>query len=260
MWKPSLNCCHTSLALPCRPATAGMGNSPERSAGVGFEIVKWILKTVKIFLDQRPKPNFRSMKKIGFLIDPPERLDGRKDSSVELMRAAEVAGNEVVIFTVGQMRMDNSTLHIAGAQVRMAADGNPWHTGERNWSGNCRKLDLIMLRLEPPIDDRFRHACAMLEIARRQGTPVINDPQAVLIGEEKISALLYPQFAPQTLVASRAAELIEFADQLPDGCVIKKLGGMGGQGVFAFAAGDSNIPAAISHVIGHSGFGAAAAA
>ena len=185
---------------------------------------------------------------IGFLIDPPERLDGRKDSSVELMRAAAAAGCEVVMFTAAGMRMESSGLRIAGNRVRIAADSSPWHTDERPFSGSSRDLDAIMLRLEPPVDENFRYAAAMLAVARNQGTPVFNDPQAILIGEEKVAALLYPQFSPETMISANAAELIEFASRLEDGCVVKKLGGMGGQGVFAFAAGDSNMPAAIAQL------------
>ena len=188
------------------------------------------------------------MKTIGFLIDPPGGLDRSKDSSIELMRAADAAGCEVVIFTCGQMHMKDSLLHIDGLRVQIASGSGCWLRDDRNWSGSSRDMDAIMLRLEPPIDERFRHACTLLAVAGRQQTPVFNDPQAVLIGEEKISALLYPQFSPPTMVSTSAIELIEFAGQLPDGCVVKKLGGMGGQGVFAFAAGDSNIAAAISHI------------
>ena len=189
------------------------------------------------------------MKKIGFLIDPPGRLDVRKDSSIELMRAAAAAGCQVVMFTTGGMRMENSGLLISGTRVRIPAGADDWLADAQDWSGCSRDLDAIMLRLEPPIDERFRIAAAMLAVAGEQGTPVLNDPQAVLVGEEKIAALLYPQFAPETMVSTSAAELGQFAARLPDGCVLKKLGGMGGQGVFAFAAGDSNLPAAIDHIL-----------
>ncbi|MCY4324723.1 MAG: hypothetical protein OXC81_01705 [Betaproteobacteria bacterium] len=189
------------------------------------------------------------MKKIGFLIDPPERLDPAKDSSIELMRSAAAAGNQVIMFTVAGMRADNSGLHIAGSRIPMRTAAKPWHAGAEDWTGTSHELDVIMLRLEPPINERFRIAAALLEIAARTGTPVINDPAAVLIGEEKIAALLYPQLVPDTLISTNAQELIEFAEQLPDGCVVKKLGGMGGQGVFAFAAGDSNLPAAVLQIL-----------
>ncbi len=191
--------------------------------------------------------------KIGFLIDPPQSFLPDKDSSIELMRAAQAAGDEVIMFEADGMLLGSSGLRIEGKAVDMLDSPDPWYRSRGPWSGSSSELGLIMLRLEPPVTSAFRYACAMLELASAAGTPVINKPASVLEREEKIAALAYPSLVPPTLIGSDWRALADFASGLSAGCAVKPLNSMGGEGIFAFAAGDSNIPVAIRQLVQTSG-------
>ena len=193
-------------------------------------------------------PNVR----IAFVIDAPASLKGSKDSSVEIMRAAAAAADEVIMVLRSGLDLGNDGLRICGRRIGLRASDELWFEDRGEFVARGSRIDLIFMRLEPPINDDFRHCCNLLGHAERAGIAVVNRPAALVSLEEKITPLAYGDLCPATLISADQDQLLSFANSLSNGCILKPLGGMGGEGIFAFAPGDSNLATALA-VLGGNG-------
>ncbi|TVS01336.1 MAG: glutathione synthase [Cyanobium sp. PLM2.Bin73] len=179
-----------------------------------------------------------------FVVDPVERLNPAKDSSVALMQAAERAGLPVWVCTIGDLM---ARQHTDGAASGDGADGHsawtrarplrpqPWHE-----LGEAQLLPLaafahVWMRKDPPVDEAYLYATHLLELAERRGVRVINRPSALRAWNEKLSSLRWSHLMAPTLVASRVDVLAAFTAEHRE-VVLKPLGGRAGQGVVFAAA------------------------
>lgn len=99
-------------------------------------------------------------------------------------------------------------------------------------------LDVLMLRNDPAEDQGRRPWAQMAGImfgraAMRRGVIVLNDPNGLANGINKMYFQLFPEeVRPKTLITRDAAEIKSFAREHGDHIVLKPLQGSGGQGVF----------------------------
>jgi glutathione synthase len=198
-----------------------------------------------------------------FVIDPVERLNPAKDSSVALMQAAERAGLPVWVCTTSELmarqHAGSSAAADAGARADGAAGGHsawararplraqPWHG-----LGDPQLLPLaafahVWMRKDPPVDEAYLYATHLLELAERRGVRVINRPAALRAWNEKLSSLRWSHLMAPTLVASRVDTLAAFTAQHRE-VVLKPLGGRAGQGVVFAAAGTPGLGALLELV------------
>ncbi len=190
-----------------------------------------------------------------YLIDPPATLNAHSDSTIELMRAQQRAGDDVFFALANQMSLVSGHLEIIAQPVQLNDDDRNWFNVRGNYQNlTIADIDLIFMRLEPPVGSAYRTVCQMLMFAQRAGVSVVNDPATLITGEEKLNALRFPQLCPRTLVSNDRVRIIEFVATLEGGSMIKPLGGFGGQSVFSFAANDSNLEVAVDSLLanGHS--------
>lgn len=183
--------------------------------------------------------------RIAFIIDPLHGIVARKDSTVELMRTAQQAGDELVVLYREGLSLYGDRLLISGDTARTRDDDSNWLSLTDKFTGSAEQLDMIFMRLEPPVDDGFRTCCALLAHAELAGVPVFNKPSSLVLRDEKLACLSHPRHIPRTMVSADLGVLREFASTLAGGYVVKPLGGMGGQGVFSFRPGDSNFVVAL---------------
>ena len=187
-----------------------------------------------------------------FVIDPIERLNPAKDSSVALMQAAQRAGRPVWITTLAGLSAAEGPAAAAGsghgAWVRATpVTCDPWYS-----PGEARRLPLgafahVWMRKDPPVDEAYLYATHLLELAERHGVRVINRPAALRAWNEKLSSLRWSHLMAPTLVASRVEELAAFTAKHGE-VVLKPLGGRAGQGVVFAAAGTPGLRALLELV------------
>ncbi|MCP9888046.1 glutathione synthase [Cyanobium sp. ATX 6A2] len=182
-----------------------------------------------------------------FVIDPIERLNPAKDSSVALMQAAERAGLPVwVATTTALLARKTGRDHTAWVWARPVRT-QPWHE-----LGDAQLLPLaafahVWMRKDPPVDEAYLYATHLLELAERQGVRVLNRPSALRSWNEKLSSLRWSHLMAPTLVASRVDSLAAFTAEHRE-VVLKPLGGRAGQGVVFAAAGTPGLGALLELV------------
>lgn len=109
-------------------------------------------------------------------------------------------------------------------------------------------VDCILMRQDPPFDMAYITACHILELLKPD-TLVLNDPEHVRSGPEKLFPLLHPDFMPPTLI-SRDVEAINAFRAAHEDVIIKPLYGFGGGDVFRVKPGDSNFDPLIALFLG----------
>jgi glutathione synthase len=207
-----------------------------------------------------------------FVIDPIERLNPAKDSSVALMEAVQRAGHGLWICTPADLSSrpgSASASASAAGETDQAAWGwvrplqlTPLVLGPEGWQvsqpwfelGEPRLVPLetfevVWMRKDPPVDEAYLYATHLLEIAERRGVTVINRPQALRGWNEKLSALRFSHWMAPSLVSSRVEQLRDFACEHRE-VVLKPLGGRAGQGVVFASSATPGLGALLELVTG----------
>lgn len=177
------------------------------------------------------------------VLDPLDSLDAEVDSSVGLMVAAaddldaEVwcCGPEDLAVVHGRVRARAG--RIALHPRRRCGDHRwrvetPWYDrGERRDLDVATSIDLVLLRLDPPVDDRYLHTTYLLDLVEAAGTRVVNRPEGVRAVHEKLIALSFPQLCPSTEVTTDPSRVRAFV-AAHGAAVVKPVDGFAGHDVW----------------------------
>ncbi|HSJ98750.1 MAG TPA: glutathione synthase [Myxococcota bacterium] len=177
--------------------------------------------------------------KIAFVVDPLERLQAYKDSTVAMMRAAAARGHEVEALQAGGIFVLEGSVRGRARRLELRDDDADWYRAGDAREVRLADFDRVLVRKDPPFDQEYFYATLLLERAAAEGTRVVNEPRALRDWNEKLAILRFPRLAPETLVASDMAAVHAFIDRHGD-VIVKKLDGMGGTMIFRVARGDPN--------------------
>ena len=179
-----------------------------------------------------------------FVIDPPARLNPRKDSTIALMRAAARAGDDIFAATPVDLSMSGGDAVATARQLQVSEEHTPWFVADDAKKFRAEDFDMVLMRAEPPVDSRFIAATWVLDAF---SSPVVNAPRALREMNEKLAILRFPQFIAPTIVSADMDEIAAFCDE-HDGAVIKPLHGMGGRGVYVSPKSDMNLRSVVELV------------
>ncbi|MBK6436923.1 MAG: glutathione synthase [Rhodanobacteraceae bacterium] len=180
------------------------------------------------------------MRKIGVLMDPPERIRPAKDSTVAMLRAATRRGYEIVVCGPSALKLAPGDASALFQTLNVHAGNDPWFSAGERRMLRLDELDVLMLRKDPPVDTAFLHELLWASMVRGNKPLLVNHPQALRDCNEKLFALEFPQCCPPTLVARDAEHLRAFVGE-HDRCVLKPIDGMAGRSIFRSQRGDPNL-------------------
>lgn len=178
-------------------------------------------------------------KRFAFILDPLERLNPAKDSSIAMMRAATARGHEVFAIQREALAWRDGTVVGDALELRMSADDTAWYAPVKREKLPLTTFDAVVMRQDPPFDFEYIAATWMLERAQAVGARIFNDPRAIRDHSEKLAITEFPQFVATTLVARDPADVKSFIDELGD-VILKPLDGMGGSQIFRVKKDDPN--------------------
>lgn len=198
--------------------------------------------------------------------DPWAGLDPAIDATVGLVAAAQDLGIAVRVCTP-------EDLSVAAGRVRARATPvtiGPRHRGADHrwqvstpWSrlGRPQVIDVadsvqvVLLRIDPPVDGRYLRTTHLLDLVASAGTRVVNHPAGIRAVQEKLVALHFPELCPATLVSADPAEVRSFV-AAHGAAVVKPIDGFGGLDVWllrddgaARALAESATDAGRRHVV-----------
>ena len=178
--------------------------------------------------------------RLAFILDPLDSLKVAKDSSIAMMRAAQVAGHAV--WAIEQSALHYSSLHGVCAEalhLELSDDDTAWYREVLRHDVRLRDFAAVIMRKDPPFNFDYLTSTWLLERAAAEGAQVFNRPAALREHSEKLALLEFPQFTVPMLVSGEMARLHGFIDSQQD-VILKPLDGMGGHQVFRVRHDDPN--------------------
>lgn len=185
--------------------------------------------------------------RIVVIMDPPESVLVDADTSFALMLEAENRGHEVLHCLARDLVLDGGEVLAQTRPAHMRRDGAPPIALAEPAETRLRDVDVVLVRTDPPFDDRYLWCTLMLE-RLRGATLVVNDPRGLREANEKLYACNFPELMPRTIVASDRARIRAFVAAVGGRAVVKPLDGKGGEGVMALGEGDPNFNAIVETV------------
>ena len=177
-----------------------------------------------------------------FVTDPLAGLNAEIDATVGLMLATQEL--EVEVWTcapedlavIGGRPLARA-MRIALRPVRRRGD-HSWVV-EHGWFEEVDRavldladdVELMQLRIDPPVDTRYLHTTYLLDLVEAAGTRVVNRPEGVRALHEKIVALRFPDLCPETVVSAEPRHVRELVARV-GAAVVKPVDGFGGAGVW----------------------------
>ena len=184
-----------------------------------------------------------------FVMDPPQTLHVKKDSTLAMIRAAQRRRWRVSVLGVGDIALQHGrvmgwsrdfALTPAALADLDAAPGTGYFRIGPPARTALADVDLVLMRKDPPFDMEYVYATYLLERAVEEGARVVNAPRSLRDCNEKLYATRFAEYTPPVIVSSRQDLLLDFHAEHED-VVFKPLDGMGGMSVFRVGKGDPNL-------------------
>ncbi|WP_432888716.1 hypothetical protein ACQPYH_08355 [Kribbella sp. CA-245084] len=177
-----------------------------------------------------------------FVTDPLAGLVGDIDASVGLMSATQELGFEVWCCGPEELAVVDGRVRARARRIRLrpryAVGGDHRWIVDATWWDELEttvvdvaSLDLVHLRIDPPVDARYLHTTYLLDLVEQAGTRVINRPEGIRAMHEKLVALHFPELCPPTYVGADPTELRSFVARVGT-AVVKPVDGFAGLDVW----------------------------
>ena len=190
------------------------------------------------------------MPTFAFIMDPPESLALKKDSTLAMIRACQKRGIDIVYLRQQDIHLWNGEVCGMTRTLRLRDDfcetldaataGNDWYELGDEQRRKLASVDVIMMRKDPPFDMEYIYTTYYLERVEAEGVMVVNRPQSLRDCNEKMFATQFPQCTPE-LIVSRRHDLLKAFQEKHRNVVFKKLDGMGGASIFRIMENDPNL-------------------
>lgn len=189
-------------------------------------------------------------RRIGVILDPIEKLNPIKDTSLALMLAAQEKGWAVEYLKAEELYLNQDQAMGISTPVTLSLEESPFYTLGEPKSVLLGDCDAILMRKDPPFNTDYIYSTYILERAQQQGALVVNDPQSLRDCNEKLFATQFPQCCPPLIVSANPKLLKEFHQTHQD-VIFKPLDGMGGSSIFRCKADDPNVSVILETLTQH---------
>ena len=188
--------------------------------------------------------------KLGIVMDPIQQIDVKKDSSLAMLLEAQLRGYQLYYMEMQDLYLLNGRAHATMKPLQLLQEAEDWYQFGQQLDVPLAKLDVILMRKDPPFDTEYIYATYILERAETEGTLIVNNPRSLRDANEKVFTSWFAELTPETLVSRSAAKLRQFYVKHQD-IILKPLDGMGGASIFRIKPGDTNLSVIIETLTQH---------
>jgi len=182
------------------------------------------------------------MNKVLFVTDPLAGLQADIDATVGLMSASQHLGLGVWCCQPEELAVVDGRVRARARRVRLrprrpAGGDHRWVVDPTWWDEldvaivDVAGFDLVHLRIDPPVDERYLHTTYLLDLVEQAGTRVVNRPAGIRAIHEKLVALRFPELCPPTYVGASVGGLRDFVARI-GAAVVKPVDGFAGLDVW----------------------------
>jgi len=155
-----------------------------------------------------------------FLIDPLDKLCVEWDTTLSLVSNMKSMGKEVYLLFEKDffycnylpLRFKAYEFHSTFIEVESK---NTEFSLRREQSFSWGQGDVLHMRLDPPFDSRYQRILWMLKAIKKAGVKVINDPEGIMLHNEKLYACEQKESCP-SLVGSSLSAFKIFIDAIKE--------------------------------------------
>lgn len=188
--------------------------------------------------------------KLGFVLDPLDQINPKKDSSYAMMVEAAQRGHAIYTMQQKELALEQGQVIARMLPLDINKNSAAWYRAQPVIELPLAALDAVVMRKDPPFDQEYLYSTYLLERAQQQGARIFNDPRAIRDHNEKFSITEFPELIPPTLVSCDAHRILAFITTHQD-AVLKPMDGMGGSRIFRVHAADHNRNVIIETLTAH---------
>lgn len=178
--------------------------------------------------------------KLGVLMDSIASINIKKNTTFAILLEAQARDMTIHYMESNDIWLKDGLTWGCMRLLCVTDDSSHWFDLGEPTKQPLTKLDVLLMRKDPPFNMEYIYLTYLLEQAEANGLFVLNKPSSLRDANEKLYTAWFPQCCPKTLVTSRPELIKDFAQKKQD-IVIKPLDGMAGRSIFHVKADDSNL-------------------
>ena len=186
------------------------------------------------------------MYSFGIIMDPIENIDMSKDSTIAIIESLQKISK---IYYIVPNTVHSKDRKIYGKAGLLNINKNSLYKIIKPRLKDLSKLDCILFRLDPPVDEYYIQLTHILDKLESEGVLVINSPQSLRDFNEKILGECLTNKLIPTLITSNKVYISSFLKKYKK-IVIKPMNMMAGKGIISLSVNDKNNQELINEVIG----------
>ena len=167
-----------------------------------------------------------------FITDPLHDLNPKKDTTILWMQEVAALEGQVFQCEISDLIYSEGLTQAKASEI-LDATSHPQTSNPNDSLIPLNQFNYVFMRKDPPVDENYMNALHLLSQAKHEGANVMNDPDALKIFNEKIFALRFSQWMPDTQVICREEDLLSFKNKHQI-IILKPLDGMGGESIYKF--------------------------
>ena len=160
-----------------------------------------------------------------FITDTFSNLNVKKDTSILMMEEVMHLGNNAYQCEINDLFIKKGLVYSTASEIISTNK-----LGEKSEIA-LSEFQYAFMRKDPPVDENFINALHLLSLAENQGTKVFNNPNSIKQFNEKIFALYFKEFIPNTFVSSNISKIKDFMTNNTS-TIVKPFDGMGGSSIY----------------------------
>ncbi len=187
---------------------------------------------------------------LGVVMDPIATITIKKDTTFAMLLAAQARGWSLHYLEQGDLYLRDGQVCGRTRLLRVRDDPSDWFDFQGEQELPLSRLDIILMRKDPPFDMEYLYTTYLLELVEQAGTLVVNRPHSLRDANEKLFTCLFPHCCPATLVSRDMGRIKGFLSEHGD-IIVKPLDSMGGASVFRLRRADPNVNVIVETLTSH---------
>tara|TARA_B100000959_G_scaffold272831_1_gene322640 strand:- start:3873 stop:4805 length:933 start_codon:yes stop_codon:yes gene_type:complete len=167
-----------------------------------------------------------------FITDPLDELNPKKDTTILWMQEVYAMGGQILQCEMKDLIYKDQQTFANFSEIK-----DPNHHPQINEKVDeikaLKDFDYIFMRKDPPVDEDYMNALHLLSQAESEGANIVNRPSALQKFNEKIFALQFSNWMPDTSVICKEEDFKRFQKKYST-IILKPLDGMGGESIYKF--------------------------
>ena len=167
--------------------------------------------------------------KVLFITDTFENLNFKKDTSILMIEEALKKEMNVFQCEINDLFVDNNDVLVNCREINSLSQDID--TEVKKIDIDLKDFKYCFMRKDPPVDEDYNNALHLLDLAKHNGAVIHNNPCALKKFNEKVFAIHFAKYIPETLISSKIDKIKSFIKDKKE-IVVKPLDGMGGKSIY----------------------------